>query len=72
MNHFLRKLLKTLRIVITLALARTFGRYECSVWSPSGLKYAKYHWRGEVWAFPTEPMDEEEYTLCQSEKISKR
>lgn len=52
----LKKLCSTLRIVVTLALARTFGRYEVSVHA-DGLDYARYHWRGNVWAFPTKPIE---------------
>lgn len=57
MTHFLHKLASTLRITGKLALARMFGRYEHSVHA-AGLDYAVYHWRGEVWAFPTQPLDE--------------
>jgi hypothetical protein len=54
----MRKLCSTLRIAATLVLARTFGRYEVSV-HDYGLSYARYHWRGQVWAFPTGPIEEE-------------
>ena len=55
--HFLHKLRSTLTIAVTLILARTFGTY---LWSEHSyeLSYALYEWRGEVWAFPTEPFRE--------------
>lgn len=53
----MKKLLNTLRIASTLALARTFGIYECSVWDGK-MSYARYQWRGKVWAFPTEPIED--------------
>lgn len=56
---FLRKLRSTLRIAATLILARTFGRYEHSVYGYGGISYAKYEWRGKHWAFPTESIKEE-------------
>jgi hypothetical protein len=56
-KHFCRKLAGTLRIATTLILARTFGRYEVSIWD-GGVSYARYHWRGKVWAFPTTPIDD--------------
>lgn len=55
-EHFVRKLSSTIKIVCTLFMARTFGRYEISIYD-HGLSYAKYHWRGKVWAIPTEPLE---------------
>ena len=51
------KLTDTIRICATLFMARMFGRYEHSVWDGQR-DYARYIWRGKVWAFPTEPMKE--------------
>lgn len=51
----MRKLADTIRICATLFMARTFGRYEHSVWDGQR-DYARYVWRGKVWAFPTEPV----------------
>jgi len=56
-RHFFRKLRSTLCIATTLVLARTFGKYEVSI-GDGGLCYAKYRWRGKVWAFPTEPIED--------------
>lgn len=53
----LRKLASTARIVATLAMARTFGTYEITVFDGE-LTYAKYRWRGQTWAIPTGPMEE--------------
>lgn len=53
--HFLRKLGRTIRIACTLMMARTFGKYEVSIYA-DGVSYAKYWWRGQCWAFPTEPI----------------
>lgn len=54
--HSLRKLRSTLWVLSQLFLARTFGKYRHSVYA-DGVSYARYHWRGHDWAFPTEPMD---------------
>lgn len=56
--HFFRKLRKTILIASQLILARTFGQYEISIYN-NGLSYAKYHWRGKIWAFPTGPIETE-------------
>lgn len=53
----MKKLLNTLRILFTLMLARTFGTYEHTVWDGK-MSYARYQWRGKVWAFPTEPIED--------------
>lgn len=66
-RHFLRKLWKTTNLVATLFMARTFGKYEISVWD-NGLSYAKYRWRGRLYAIPTEPIDEEFYGLARSQR----
>jgi hypothetical protein len=50
--HSLRKFMSTIRIAATLVMARTFGRYEHSVCDLDH-EYARYHWRGRSWAFPT-------------------
>lgn len=55
-KHFFRKLRSTVRIVSTLFLARTFGKYRHSV-SDECLDYAVYVWRGKEWAIPTAPLD---------------
>ena len=54
--HFLRKLRSTLSILATLFMARTFGRYEHTVFD-GDMEYARYTWRGEVWAFPRTAME---------------
>ena len=53
----LKKFCATLRIAVTLVLARTFGKYEHSV--TEEFTYARYRWCGRVWAFPTTPFDGE-------------
>ena len=58
MTHALRKFASTFRILATLAMARTFGRYERTVWNGE-LQYARYRWRGRSWAIPTHPIDED-------------
>jgi len=50
------KLLQTLKIALTLVLARTFGRYLYSGWN-GDFDYAKYEWRGKVWCFPISPVE---------------
>lgn len=67
----MNKLLSTLRISLTLILARTFGDYECSVWDGK-FSYARYKWRGKIWAFPTSSIDEEEEEKKTPEWINKR
>lgn len=57
--HTLRKLLSTMRILATLFMARTFGHYEVSVWNGE-FGFARYHWRGRTWAFPTSPIEEDD------------
>jgi hypothetical protein len=52
------KLASTARIVVTLFMARTFGRYEHSVWNGE-FHYARYHWRGRSWAIPTSHIEDE-------------
>lgn len=59
LQHGIRKLRYTLSILVVLFLARTFGRYEISVYA-DGLNYAKYHWRGKVYVFPTKPIEQPE------------
>lgn len=56
-QHTLRKLRSTIRIVTILFCARTFGQYIHSVGDVNGLEYAVYDWRGERWAFPTKELD---------------
>lgn len=51
----MRKLPKTIRILAALFMARTFGEYLHTVNDPSGMKYAKYKWKGKLWAFPSQP-----------------
>ena len=45
------KLFSTLRIVVTLFMARTFGRYEHSGWNGE-FEYARYRWAGKSWVIP--------------------
>lgn len=54
--HVLPKLRNTLRIVMTLAMARTFGRYRHSGWNGIN-SYACYAWRGREWSIPTAAND---------------
>lgn len=58
--HFWKKLLSTVKISVTIAMARTFGHYEVSVSDFSvgntQFNYAVYHWRGRKWAFPVKPL----------------
>jgi hypothetical protein len=58
MQHHLRKLRSTLKILFTLFCARTFGTYEISHFSD--FEYAEYRWKGKHWAFPTTPIEERE------------
>lgn len=51
------KLANTLKLCATLFMARTFGKYEHTVWNGE-FDYARYTWRGRSWAFPTSPIDE--------------
>ena len=53
----MRKLLSTIRIAGTLAMARTFGRYEHSGWNGE-FSYARYRFAGRSWVIPTGPADE--------------
>ncbi len=55
MTHKLRS---TVSILITLGLARTFGVYDTSIWDGQ-MHYARYRWRGRLWAFPTSPIKED-------------
>lgn len=48
----LRKLRSTLRICLTLLLARMFGEYIHSGWN-GVYDYARYRWRGQDYAIPT-------------------
>lgn len=57
----MRKIANTIKICVTLFMARTFGRYVHSVWDGE-LDYAKYAWRGKTWAFPTAPQPHSEDT----------
>lgn len=50
------KLLKTIKIAATLAMARTFGRYVNSGWN-GDFEYARYAWRGQEWCIPLTPYD---------------
>lgn len=59
MRHFLRKLWSTSRILVNLAMARTFGEYVHSV-GGGEFEYARYRWRGREWAIPTGPILHEE------------
>ena len=56
MSHHLKKLRSTICILLTLGMARTFGRYDVSVYA-DGVSYARYHWRGKLWAFPTKEIE---------------
>ncbi|WP_213287560.1 hypothetical protein [Bradyrhizobium sp. sGM-13] len=58
MKHFLRKLASTVRILACMGMARTFGKYEHTVWD-HGLNYARYRWRDRTWAIPTSHLEEE-------------
>lgn len=58
MTFHLRKLIGTLRIIYLLGMARTFGKYEHTIWSGQ-FSYAKYHWRGETWAIPTGSIEDD-------------
>jgi len=49
-------LVSTTRLCATLFLARTFGCYDGSVWNGE-FEYARYMWRGRMWAFPTSPIE---------------
>ena len=51
------KLLNTTRLCATLFLARTFGRYEHTVWNGE-FEYHRYAWRGQSWAFPVSPIEQ--------------
>lgn len=53
----MKKLTSTLRIAVTLILARTFGTYCYSVGGAGEPDYAVYHWRGRRWCFPTNPLE---------------
>ena len=53
------KLFNTLKIVIILALARTFGHYHRSGWN-GYYHYAVYTWRDKTWVFPTTSMKDGE------------
>lgn len=59
--HFLSKLSGTMRIVATLFMARTFGKYVHSI-GGYDFEYAVYRWRGKTWAIPTTPIAEDD---CQ-------
>ena len=50
--HATKKLWGTLRIVATLALARTFGEYVHSAWDGK-IHYTVYKWRGDKWLIPS-------------------
>ena len=50
------KLLNTLRIALTLILARTFGKYINSGWN-GDFEYARYEWRGQEWCIPLKPCE---------------
>ena len=51
------KLYHTLQIVFILARARTFGKYRHSG-SSGNFEYALYEWRGNLWAFPLGPYED--------------
>jgi hypothetical protein len=55
--HFTRKLGRTIRTLSCLFMARTFGEYHHTVWD-GGFTYARYQWRGKVWAVPTGPLED--------------
>lgn len=50
------KIISTIKIGITLMMARTFGTYVHTVWNGQ-FDYARYEWRGKSWAFPTTPIE---------------
>ncbi len=56
--HALRKLRSTIRIIATLAMARTFGKYVHSTGGHGFPDCAVYQWRGKVWSIPTGPVVE--------------
>ena len=52
----MRKFYSTLRIAVTLIMARTFGAYSHSGWN--GVHdFAQYRWRGKTYSIPTAPDD---------------
>lgn len=55
----MRKALDTIRLTLTLALARTFGQYIHSGWNGE-FEYARYRWRGKEWVIPTAPCNSNE------------
>jgi hypothetical protein len=52
----MRKFIKTLRIALTLIMARTFGTYKHSGWTGE-FEYASYEWRGQEWCVPMTPCE---------------
>lgn len=59
-SHFLRKLASTTRIVTTLFMARTFGKYVHTI-GGCDFDYAVYRWRGKTWAVPTTTLEDDDY-----------
>jgi len=57
MIKFIMKLANTIKILFTLGIARTFGKYEIDVWNGS-FTYAIYLWKGKKYIFPKTPLDE--------------
>lgn len=55
--HFIRKLLRTIRVMSCLGMARMFGEYRHSGWNGE-FNYARYVWRGKEWIIPTGPVNE--------------
>ena len=53
--HFIKKLIKTIKLLSTLFCARMFGKYIHSGWNGE-FEYARYHWRGKEWIIPISPV----------------
>ncbi len=51
----LRKALSTVRLMMSMGLARTFGEYVNSGWN-GDFEYHRYRWRGEEWVIPSGPV----------------
>lgn len=51
------KVLRTIKMLYCLFMARTFGQYRHSGWDGT-IEYARYTWRGQDWIIPTSPVDE--------------
>jgi hypothetical protein len=56
MEHQMRKFCNTIRIAVTLTMARTFGAYKHTICGEGWPDCAVYEWRGRLWAIPTSPL----------------